>query len=370
MEDLLKVGVITTTHGIRGEVKVYPTTDADRFLDLEYVLLDTGREKRKLEIENVKYFKNLVILKFRGIDNINDIEMYKKRELWIPREEAQELEEDEYYIADLIGMDVVLEDGSKFGTLKDVMETGANDVYVVEDAMNTSITGRAITKGLLTLEAVNIRDYAFNKHQKVDDYTYGGGAGMLMQAEPVYLAYEAIANRTAKKPRVVYLTPQGQVFNQAMAREMAQEEDLVFLCGHYEGIDERVLEEIVTDYVSIGDYVLTGGELPAMVMMDSISRMVPGVLNNQESGETESFAGNLLEYPQYSRPEEWHGKKVPEVLMSGHHANIEKWRREQSIYRTAKRRPDLLKKADLTNKEWNYVRQLRKQWKEEEEQIK
>ena len=393
MEDLLKVGVITTTHGVRGEVKVYPTTDADRFMDLEYVLLDTGREKRKLEIENVKYFKNLVILKFRGIDNINDIEMYKQRELWVPREEAQELDEDEYYIADLIGMEVVLEDGSRFGTLKDVMETGANDVYVVEDTkgaevllpaikecildvdviengMNTSITGRAITKGLLTLEAVNIRDYAFNKHQKVDDYTYGGGAGMLMQAEPVYLAYEAIASRTAKKPRVVYLTPQGQVFNQAMAREMAQEEDLVFLCGHYEGIDERVLEEIVTDYVSIGDYVLTGGELPAMVMMDSISRMVPGVLNNQESGETESFAGNLLEYPQYSRPEEWHGKKVPEVLMSGHHANIEKWRREQSIYRTAKRRPDLLKKADLTNKEWNYVRQLRKQWKEEEEQTK
>ena len=241
---------------------------------------------------------------------------------------------------------------------------------MIENGMNTSITGRAITKGLLTLEAVNIRDYAFNKHQKVDDYTYGGGAGMLMQAEPFYLAYEAITNRTAKKPRVVYLTPQGQVFNQAMAREMAQEEDLVFLCGHYEGIDERVLEEIVTDYVSIGDYVLTGGELPAMVMMDSISRMVPGVLNNQESGETESFAGNLLEYPQYSRPEEWHDKKVPEVLMSGHHANIEKWRREQSIYRTAKRRPDLLKKADLTNKEWNYVRQLRKQWKEEEEQIK
>ena len=158
---------------------------------------------------------------------------------------------------------------------------------------------------------------------------------------------------------MVYLTPQGQVFNQQMARDMAKEEDLVFLCGHYEGIDERVLEEIVTDYVSIGDYVLTGGELPAMVMMDSISRMVPGVLSNQESGETESFAGNLLEYPQYSRPEEWHGKKVPEVLMSGHHANIEKWRREQSIIRTARRRPDLLKKADLTNKEWNFVRQLK-----------
>ena len=238
---------------------------------------------------------------------------------------------------------------------------------MIENGMNTSITGRAITKGLLSLEAINIRDCAFNKHQKVDDYPYGGGAGMLMQAEPVYLSYESIAERIGRKPRVIFLTPQGKTFNQDMAKEFALEEDLVFLCGHYEGIDERVLEEIVTDYVSIGDYVLTGGELPAMVMMDSISRMVPGVLNNQESGETESFSGNLLEYPQYSRPEEWHGKKVPEVLLSGHHANVDKWRREQSIIRTAKWRPDLLPKADLTNKEWNEVRRLRKQWKEEVE---
>ena len=238
---------------------------------------------------------------------------------------------------------------------------------MIENGMNTSITGRAITKGLLSLEAINIRDFAFNKHQKVDDYPYGGGAGMLMQAEPVYLSYESIAERIGRKPRVIFLTPQGKTFNQDMAKEFALEEDLVFLCGHYEGIDERVLEEIVTDYVSIGDYVLTGGELPAMVMMDSISRMVPGVLNNQESGETESFSGNLLEYPQYSRPEEWHGKKVPEVLLSGHHANVDKWRREQSIIRTAKWRPDILPKADLTNKEWNEVRRLRKQWKEEVE---
>ena len=238
---------------------------------------------------------------------------------------------------------------------------------MIENGMNTSITGRAITKGLLSLEAINIRDFAFNKHQKVDDYPYGGGAGMLMQAEPVYLSYESIAERIGRKPRVIFLTPQGKTFNQDMAKEFALEEDLVFLCGHYEGIDERVLEEIVTDYVSIGDYVLTGGELPAMVMMDSISRMVPGVLNNQESGETESFSGNLLEYPQYSRPEEWHGKKVPEVLLSGHHANVDKWRREQSIIRTAKWRPDLLPKADLTHKEWNEVRRLRKQWKEEVE---
>lgn len=234
---------------------------------------------------------------------------------------------------------------------------------MIEQGMHTSIIGRAIAGGYLSIDAINIRDYAFNKHQKVDDYPYGGGAGMLMQAEPVYLAYESVQKKLGYRPRVVYLTPQGEVFHQTMAKELAKEKNLVFLCGHYEGIDERVLDEIVTDYVSIGDYVLTGGELPAMVMMDSISRMVPGVLSNQESGETESFAGNLLEYPQYSRPEEWHGQKVPPVLLSGHHANIEAWRREQSILRTAKRRPDLLKKADLTNKEWSQVRQWKKEWK-------
>ena len=234
---------------------------------------------------------------------------------------------------------------------------------MIEQGMHTSIIGRAIAGGYLSIDAINIRDYAFNKHQKVDDYPYGGGAGMLMQAEPVYLAYESVQKKLGYRPRVVYLTPQGEVFHQTMAKELAKEKDLVFLCGHYEGIDERVLDEIVTDYVSIGDYVLTGGELPAMVMMDSISRMVPGVLSNQESGETESFAENLLEYPQYSRPEEWHGQKVPPVLLSGHHANIEAWRREPSILRTAKRRPDLLKKADLTNKEWSQVRQWKKEWK-------
>lgn len=236
---------------------------------------------------------------------------------------------------------------------------------MVLGGLHTSIIGRAVKNQLLSIEAVNIRDFAFNKHQSVDDYPYGGGAGMLMQAEPVYLAFQSVAEKLKKKPRVVYLSPQGQTFSQKMAEEFAREEDLVLLCGHYEGIDERVLEEIVTDYVSIGDYVLTGGELPAMVMMDSISRMVPGVLTNQESGETESFSGSLLEYPQYSRPETWHEKKVPPVLLSGHHANVEAWRREQSIYRTARWRPDLLKKADLSNKEWNQIRQWRKQWKEE-----
>lgn len=236
---------------------------------------------------------------------------------------------------------------------------------MVEQGLHTSIIGRAVEKGLLAIEAVNIRDYTLDKHKKVDDYPYGGGAGMVMQAQPIYDAYLSIVEKIGYRPRTIYLTPQGPLFTQQAAKEFALEEDVILLCGHYEGVDERVLEEIVTDYISIGDYVLTGGELPAMVMMDSISRMVPGVLSNSESGETESFAGNLLEYPQYSRPEEWHDKKVPPVLLSGHHANIEAWRREQSILRTARRRPDLLKKADLTNKEWNQIRQWRKEWKEE-----
>lgn len=222
---------------------------------------------------------------------------------------------------------------------------------MVMDGLHTSIIGRAVNNGLLSIEAVNIRDYAFNKHNSVDDYPYGGGAGMLMQAEPVYQCYRALEERIGKKPRVVYLSPQGKTFHQEMAEEFAKEEELVFLCGHYEGIDERVLEEIVTDYVSIGDYVLTGGELPAMIMVDAISRLVPGVLHNDVSAEFESFQDHLLEYPQYSGPEVWHDKRVPEVLMSGHHANIEKWRREQSVIRTAKNRPDLLLKAELTEEE-------------------
>ncbi len=226
---------------------------------------------------------------------------------------------------------------------------------MVMDGLNTSIIGRAREKGLLSIEAVNIRDFTENKHNRVDDYPYGGGAGMVMQAQPVYDAYRHVEEKIGKKPRVVYMTPQGKTFNQSMAEEFAKEEELVFLCGHYEGIDERVLEEVVTDYVSIGDYVLTGGELPAMVMIDAISRLLEDVLHNDTSAEFETFHDNLLEYPQYSRPETWNGKKVPEVLLSGHHANIEKWRREQSIMRTVEWRPDLIENAVLSKKEKQFL---------------
>ncbi len=229
---------------------------------------------------------------------------------------------------------------------------------MVTGGLSTSITGRAMEKGIISVEAVNIRDYAGNKHNSVDDYPYGGGAGMVMQAPPVWDCYEDLCARLGKRPRVLYMTPQGQVFNQSIARELAEEEDLVFLCGHYEGIDERVLEAVCTDYLSIGDYVLTGGELPAMVMIDCISRLVPGVLNNQVSADIESFHDNLLEYPQYTRPEEFRGIKVPEVLLSGHHKNIEEWRRKESIKRTLKRRPDLLENANLSKKERMFLEEL------------
>lgn len=214
------------------------------------------------------------------------------------------------------------------------------------DAIKQSILGRAIKNNIISVDAINIRDFAFNKHNKVDDYTYGGGAGMLMQAEPVYLCHKSINDSidSSKKTRTVYLTPQGKVLNQDIAKELAKEDELILLCGHYEGIDERVLNEVVTDYISIGDYVLTGGELPAMVLIDTVSRFVDGVLSNDESAMTESFSEGLLEYPQYSRPYEWHGKKVPDILMSGHHENVEKWRFEQSLIRTEERRPDLYKK--------------------------
>lgn len=232
---------------------------------------------------------------------------------------------------------------------------------MVENGLNTSIIGRAVDKGILSIKAWNIRDYAFNKHSSVDDYPYGGGAGMLMQAEPVYQTYKEITkdrDENSKPPRVVYLSPQGQPFTQKMAEDFAKEDELILLCGHYEGIDERVLEEIVTDYVSAGDYVLTGGELPAMMIVDAVSRLIPGVLHNNVSAEFETFQDNLLEYPQYSRPEIWHDKAVPPILLSGHHANVEKWRREQSVIRTAKWRPDLLEGAQLSKAELKLVEEI------------
>jgi len=233
---------------------------------------------------------------------------------------------------------------------------------MVENCMNTSIMGRAREAGLISLDVIDIRDFACNKHNRVDDYPYGGGAGMVMQAEPVYKACEAARDKVRARNescRLIYLSPIGRPFTQKIAEELAKEENLIFLCGHYEGVDERALELEADDYISLGDFVLTGGELPAICIMDAVARLVPGVLNNDSSASDESFEGNTLEYPQYTRPEEFMGKKVPEVLLSGHHANIERWRRNQSLLRTMERRPDLFEKVELDKKDRKFLNEHR-----------
>ena len=230
---------------------------------------------------------------------------------------------------------------------------------MIRECMNTSITGRAISGGIINLNVIDIRDFSQDKHQHVDDYPYGGGAGMVMMADPVYRACEHARSLCSdKKGRIIYMTPSGRKFDQNIAKELAAYDDLIFLCGHYEGIDERVIELEADDAISLGDFVLTGGELPAVVIMDAVSRMVPGVLTNEQSASEESFEGNLLEYPQYTRPEVFMGKSVPEVLLSGHHANIAKWRREQSLERTARLRPDLLANAVLTKNDHSFLRKI------------
>ncbi len=216
---------------------------------------------------------------------------------------------------------------------------------MIDHAARTSILGRAISCGIIGLDIINIRDYSTKNSMRVDGYPYGGGAGMVMEAEPVFQAVQEAKKRAAQNTRVVYLTPAAEVLTQSKAEELAKEEELILLCGHYEGIDERVLEEVVTDNLSIGDYVLTGGELGACVLMDAVSRMIPGVLHNDESSQVESMQDNLLEYPQYTRPEVWHDKAVPALLLSGDHAKIEAWRHEQSVKRTKERRPDLFLKS-------------------------
>ena len=221
---------------------------------------------------------------------------------------------------------------------------------MIEQGLGTSITGRAMEKGLVSLNAVNIRDYAANKHRKVDDYTYGGGAGMLMQAQPVYDACMAVQNSLEKPARVVYMSPQGKTLCQQRLRELAEHEYICILCGHYEGVDQRLLDAFIDEEISIGDYVLTGGELPAMVFADALCRMVPGVLSNNECFTEESHFSGLLEYPQYTKPAEWRGREVPEVLLSGHHANIARWRAEKSVEVTRQKRPDMLKDTDISTK--------------------
>lgn len=225
--------------------------------------------------------------------------------------------------------------------------------------LGDSIIGRARENGLIELNFVQIRDYSTDKHRCVDDYPYGGGMGMLMSVQPIYDAYMSVVKDLDYKPLTIYMSPQGRTFDQKCALEMKEHEHIVILCGHYEGVDQRVLDEIVDAELSIGDFVLTGGEIPAMAVIDTVSRLVPGVLANSEAYTGESHFNSLLEYPQYTRPPEILGRRVPDVLMSGHHAKIEEWKREQSLRVTYEKRPDLLQKAELSKKDIEYLRKLK-----------
>lgn len=227
-----------------------------------------------------------------------------------------------------------------------------------EAVCGVSIIKRALDKGLFGLELINIRDYSEDKHRRVDDYPYGAGGGLVMQPMPIYAAYESIAEKEGKKPHVIYMSPQGKTLDQKKAVEISKRESVVLLCGHYEGVDQRVLDEIVDEELSLGDFVLTGGEIAAMAVIDAAARMIPGVLDSEDTFSHESHYDGLLEYPQYTRPPEWHGSKVPEILLSGHHANIEKWRREQSLLITAKKRPEMLEKAQLSEKERDFLKKI------------
>lgn len=225
--------------------------------------------------------------------------------------------------------------------------------------LSESIIGRARAAGKVQIECTDIRDYTEDKHRRVDDTPYGGGMGMIMQAQPIYDCYQDICRKAGAKPHLIYLTPQGKTLTQQRVKELSKLDYIALLCGHYEGVDERVIEELQPEEISVGDYVLTGGELPALILADSISRMIPGVLSNDECFTEESHYSSLLEYPQYTRPFEWHGRQVPDILLTGHHANIEQWRREQSLLRTAKRRPDLLEKAQLSEKDIQFLSDLK-----------
>lgn len=228
-----------------------------------------------------------------------------------------------------------------------------------EAVLGDSIIGRARENGIIEMQFTDIRDFTTNKHRKVDDYPYSGGGGMLMQAQPVYDAYMSVIENLRKKPLTIYMSPQGRVFNQQIAADLSKEENIVILCGHYEGVDQRVLDEIVDMELSVGDFVLTGGELPAMSVIDAVSRLIPGVLSEESSYENESHFNGLLEYPQYTRPPVWNGREIPEILISGHHANIEKWKREQSLLNTLRKRPDMLERAELTKEDIKFLEKIK-----------
>ena len=372
-KQFLDSGKIVGTHGIKGEVRIDPWCDSPEFLCAFKKLWLDENGTEFIEVKSRPH-KNIALAKIKGVDTIEAAEKYRGKVVYINRDDIN-LAEGVHFVQDLIGLEVKdAGNGRVYGKISDVLRTGANDVYEIKDAdgktylapvindvvkeinvndgyvfpemfepvLNGSIIGRAQKSGVLEIVCHQLRDYAFDKHKRVDDTPYGGGMGMLMKAEPIALCFEDICKQIGKRPHFVYMSPQGKTLKQQRLRELADVENICILCGHYEGVDQRLLDEFIDEEISIGDYVLTGGEIPAMVFADALSRMVPGVLSNNECFTEESHFNGLLEYPQYTKPSVWRGKEVPEVLMSGHHANIEKWRKEKSIEVTALKRPEML----------------------------
>ena len=375
------VGKIVNTQGLQGEMRVMSVTDfaEERFKKGSVLALFDKKDNfvMNVEIASHRKMKNFDIVKFKGMYHINDIEKYRDFTLKVAEKDLSDLDEGEFYYHEIIGMNVYEQD-VLIGAIKEILQPGANDVWVVkrkgkrdlllpyippvvlnidlENSLEHSIVGKAREKGLLEIHYHNFRENA-EKSRHVDDEPYGGGQGMLLRAQPIFDAYDAIEK---KQPRVILLDPAGRTFNQAYAEELSQEEELIFICGHYEGYDERI-KSLVTDEVSLGDYVLTGGELPAMTMIDATVRLIPEVLGKEVSHTDDSFSSGLLEYPQYTRPYDFRGMVVPDILMSGHHENIRKWRLYESLKKTYERRPDLLEKYELTAEEAGMLEEIRRE---------
>ena len=397
------VGKIVNTQGLQGEMRVLSVTDfaEERFKKGSKLAVFDDKDNFLIDVEIASHRKqkNFDIIKFKGMYHINDIEKYKGCTLKVAEENLSELEDGEFYYHEIIGLDVY-ENDVLVGQVKEILQPGANDVWVVKRKgkrdlllpyippvvlnvdvaanrvdvdilegidiltlfpemfapLEYSIVGKAKEKGLLDINYHNFRDNA-EKSRHVDDEPYGGGQGMLLRAQPIF---DTIDKIDAKKPRVILLDPAGRTFDQSYAEELAQEDELIFICGHYEGYDERI-KTLVTDEISLGDFVLTGGELAAMTIVDATVRLIPNVLGKEASHQDDSFSSGLLEFPQYTRPYDFRGMKVPDVLMSGHHENIRKWRIEQSLRKTLERRPDLLEDYAFTKEEEAIFRKILKE---------
>ena len=408
MQDYLMIGVVLRPQGVHGECRIRPyAADLDRFAEWKTLYLEENGGYTPIGCAVHRIHDGIVYATLGDCATPEDVERLRNRQLFIDRAHAAPPAEGSVYIADLLGCEAVTREGTSLGVLTDVLQHGSSALptaapgwprrswtrfrrwirrpgalpsmspvcgrwpslkievlttfpEMFSGVLSASILGRAVQQGLLDITLTDIRDYSLLKHKNTDDYPFGGGAGMVMLAQPVVDAMAAAASRLPRGRRI-FLGPRGRRLTTTLARELAGEEALILLCGHYEGVDQRALDTCIDEEISIGDYILTGGELPAMVLIDCVARFIPGVLGSAESPEEESFSDGLLEYPQYTRPRDFQGLTVPETLLSGDHARIQAWRRKESLRATLRFRPDLLSHASLSRKDLELLEALRRE---------